>query len=228
MTVHKKNKISVAPLFSPLIFAAVLTTQVAQATTLAQAQQDCRDRIDAVNAAHNANAALRAQQRLDDFPDQVSHAIVPTAKSGGSGSNFSCYDLTQDAFKDVLSDAGSLFGDAGSLLTSIFGGAASSSASSLCGEAQQAVGNLFQKVTVKCPKISVPGMPISCNGSLGMTTSGIKYSGSGTLGGLSGSKSGTLDGSSGTFGGGALPAKAPSSGGLVSKFSCWLSNSCGN
>lgn len=228
MTNHRKGKIESArrasafrrsaplALIAMLLFASPLTG----AADLAQAQQACRERVDAHNAAVNANAENRALNSLDSFMDQTAKKVVPTSKqSGASGAsqNFSCHSITQDAFNDVLQEVGGLFGDYSGLFSSIFGGSTSASAASLCDEAQKATGGLFNKVSVNCPKIAVPGMPISCKGTVGLGTGGITYSGSGKVGGASGSTSGTVP---------YYPAKASPSG--VGKFSCWLSNSCGN
>ncbi len=209
-----------------LALAALLAFPLAtaQAATLSQAQADCRARVDAHNAAVNAFYENRALSGSDTYQNQTAKKLVPTSKSGSGSTaqNFSCYDITNDAFNDILQDAGSLFGDYSGIFTSIFGGVASSQAGSLCQQAQQATGALFNQMSVNCPQIYVPGMPVNCSASVGLGSGGITYSGSGALGGLSGNTSGTYTGGTVPY-----PAKAPANGGAVSKFSCWLSNSCG-
>lgn len=220
-----------------IALSALALAAPAQAATTAQLQQaiqDCRDAVSAHNAAVNATAAERAQQQMDDFMKQVAHAPVPTSKttSGGISQNFSCHDITSDAFNDILSSVGNLFGGfGGQLFSTVFSSTASSTASSLCAEAQQATGNLFQNMTINCPSIAVPGMPVACSGNLGVGLGGVTYSGTGSVGGLTGTGSGTVGGTTtgntNLLTGGTGTTNTTGSGtGWVSQFSCWLGGTC--
>lgn len=218
---------------------ALAGNNTSECDSIANPMQRAQCRCTVSMSNYNEQTASIIPQIADNNPylQQVKNAQPGNNSSlGVPGVAQSCNGMTKSAFDSAL---GSLGGFLGFNISGVLGPIANATEGTIC----QSINNaIMQRTTIACPRVSVPGFPINCSGSLGVNSSGVQVNGSGVFGGAraGGSSSTGLGGvtnANGSFNNGApggavsgqTTVSAPAAaggGGIASTIACWISGSC--
>jgi hypothetical protein len=240
--------LSTSLVFSCLAFAPLANSQeqIIDCSGIADPMQmaQCQCLKGQQNTRFGTTQILAQQSQNDDYLKDVKNKVagdsnsLATASGGAVSAQVaqSCYSVTKGVFDNVFSSVGSVFGfDLGSL----FGSAFNSIGGNLCGELNRAI---TSRVSFSCPRVSIPGFPINCNGSVGINSNGVQVSGGTTVGGWNAggttytgvngttNASGSVNMGPGNRSSGSTTIPASTSTGVLSSISnnvsCWLSGGC--
>jgi len=152
------------------------------------------------NYSDGTSAILAQQSQVDPYLVNARNTTPGATQTYGASSAIQsqiaqgCYGMTKSAFDSIFSSMGSVFGiDLGSLL----GGLANQAEGQLC---QQVNNAIMSRTQISCPRVSIPGFPISCNGNVSLNSNGIQTNGGVQVGGWNSNGSGTV-GANGVYNG---------------------------